>query len=110
MTIRSGRQTVRFDRPFMLEASGRSLPAGTYEVVTDEELVEGLSFPVYRRAATIMIVPAPAPSSATEMLTVDPARPHRGARTRWACRRGRRRGRKWAMMWFSARPTRRQAT
>ena len=72
MTIRSGRQTVRFDRPFMLEAAGRSLPAGTYEVVTDEQLVEGLSFPVYRRVATMMIVPAPAPSSATEMLTVDP--------------------------------------
>jgi hypothetical protein len=72
MTIRSGRQTVRFDRPFMLEAAGRSLPAGTYEVVTDEQLVEGLSFPVYRRVATMMIVPAPAPSSATEMLAVDP--------------------------------------
>ena len=35
--------------------------------------IEGLSFPVYRRVATIMIVPAPAPSSATEMLTVDPS-------------------------------------
>jgi len=72
MTIRTGRQTVRFDHPFTLQAAGRSLPAGTYEVVTDEELVEGLSFPVYRRVATMIIVPAPAPSSATEMLTVDP--------------------------------------
>jgi hypothetical protein len=72
MTTRSGRQTVRFDQPFTLEAAGRSLPAGTYEVITDEELVEGLSFPVYRRVATMIIVPAPAPSSATEMLTVDP--------------------------------------
>jgi hypothetical protein len=29
-----------------------SLPPGTYEVNTDEELLEGLSFPVYRRVAT----------------------------------------------------------
>jgi hypothetical protein len=28
-----------------------SLAAGNYEVVTDEELIEGVSFPVYRRVA-----------------------------------------------------------
>jgi hypothetical protein len=49
------------------------LPAGDYEVVTDEELIEGISFPIYRRVATMM--PAPTPSSqapSIEMLTIDP--------------------------------------
>jgi len=40
-------------------------------VVTDEELIEGLSFPVYRRVATMMFVPAESCPS-VEMVTVDP--------------------------------------
>ena len=72
MATRTRRKFVVFRNPFELKDVGRVLPAGSYEVVTDEELVEGLSFPVYRRVATMIIVPAPAPSSATEMLTVDP--------------------------------------
>ena len=48
------------------------LPAGSYEVVTDEELVEGLSFPVYRRVATTMLVPAQSHQGSVEMLTLDP--------------------------------------
>jgi len=72
MTVRTRRHSITFNNPFLLEAADRKLPAGTYEVVTDEELIEGLSFPVYRRVATMMIVPGPTSSSATEMLTVDP--------------------------------------
>ena len=48
------------------------MPAGSYEVVTDEELIEGLSFPVYRRVATTMLVPAQSCQGSVEMLTVDP--------------------------------------
>jgi hypothetical protein len=48
------------------------LPAGSYEVVTDEELIEGLSFPAYRRVATTMLVPAESFLGLVEMLTVDP--------------------------------------
>ena len=73
MSVRTRRHKVTFNNPFLLEAASRKLPAGTYEVVTDEELIEGLSFPVYRRVATMMIVPGPVSSSATEMLTVDPS-------------------------------------
>jgi len=57
--------------PFLLNDIGRTLPAGEYEVLTDEELIEGLSFPVYRRVSTMIIVPAPRTSS-IEMPTVDP--------------------------------------
>ena len=47
---------------------------GQYEVVTDEELIEELSFPVYRRVSTLIFLPAQAhrPSS-IEMVNVDPA-------------------------------------
>jgi hypothetical protein len=54
-----------------LKDVGRTLPAGAYEVLTDEELIEGLSFPVYRRVSTMIIVPAPRTTS-IEMLTIDP--------------------------------------
>lgn len=71
MTTRTSRKTVTFKMPFSLEGIGRSLPAGSYEVITDEELVEGLSFPVYRRIATMMLVPGQL-SRSVEMVTVDP--------------------------------------
>jgi hypothetical protein len=61
---------IAFSRPFSLKGLGRILPPGRYEVVTDEELVEGLSFPVYRRVATMIM--ARTATSAIEMLTIDP--------------------------------------
>jgi hypothetical protein len=73
MIGRTNRQTVKFGHPFVIERGGRLLPAGDYEVVTDEELIEGLSFPVYRRVATMMLVPALSGGASVEMLTVDPA-------------------------------------
>ena len=48
------------------------LPAGSYEIVTDEELIEGLSFPVYRRVATTVLVRAQSALGSVEMLTIDP--------------------------------------
>jgi hypothetical protein len=49
------------------------LPPGKYQVVTDEELIEGLSFPVYRRVSTMIFVPSQfQPAASTEMVTVDP--------------------------------------
>jgi hypothetical protein len=42
-------------------------------LATDEELIEGLSFPVYRRVATLIFLPADAGQQASmEMVTVDP--------------------------------------
>ncbi len=49
MTLRTTSKIVTFARPFTLRGVGRLLPAGNYPVVTDEELIEELSFPVYRR-------------------------------------------------------------
>lgn len=73
MTTRTKRKMVTFVRPFLLDDIGRTLPAGEYEVLTDEELIEGLSFPVYRRVSTMIIVPAPPPrTTSIELLAVDP--------------------------------------
>lgn len=69
MIARTKHETVTFSHPFSLDGVSGVLPAGDYEVITDEELIEGLSFPVYRRVATMMMVPAQA---SVEMLTVDP--------------------------------------
>jgi hypothetical protein len=49
------------------------LPPGEYEVVTDEELIEGLSFPVYHRVSTAIMVPAQSHrASSVEMVAIDP--------------------------------------
>lgn len=74
MMTRTHRQHVVFNRPFLIKGIDRLLPSGAYEVVTDEELIEGLSFPVYRRVSTMIFVPAQSqhPSSSIEMLTIDP--------------------------------------
>jgi hypothetical protein len=57
MTIRSRRETITFQHPFRIKGIDRSLPAGDYEVITDEEMIEGLSFAAYRRIATMIVVP-----------------------------------------------------
>ena len=72
MLRRTRDQTWTFNKAFLLNGVDRALPPGSYRVVTDEELIEGLSFPVYRRVATMMFVPGPNGSS-LEMLTIDPA-------------------------------------
>jgi len=73
MIARSLSKEVVFDRPFLLPGVDRTLPAGSYRVVTDEELIEGISFPVYRRVATMIFVPASTHwISSIEMVTIDP--------------------------------------
>jgi hypothetical protein len=49
MTTRTSNKTVTFRRPFVLGGFDEVLPAGAYCVETDEELLEGMSFPAYRR-------------------------------------------------------------
>jgi hypothetical protein len=62
---------VVFGHSFELKGVDRNLPPGTYKVVTDEELIEELSFPVYRRVSTMIFVPAES-GAAVEMVTIDP--------------------------------------
>ena len=71
MTIRSRRETITFRHPFRIRGIDRLLPPGAYEVITDEEMIEGLSFASFRRVATMIMVPAETPrSSAMEMVSI----------------------------------------
>lgn len=73
MTSRSSAKEAVFRKPFTLNGIDGVLPAGSYRVVTDEELIEGVSFPVFRRVATMIFVPARhGRSSSIEMVNIDP--------------------------------------
>ena len=73
MTTRSRRETIAFRHPFRIKGIDRLLQAGAYEVITDEEMIEGLSFASFRRVATMIMVPGAAPrSSSMEMISISP--------------------------------------
>jgi hypothetical protein len=73
MIARTREKMVSFTKPFVLAGVDHALPAGEYRVKTDEELIEGISFPVYRRVATMIFVPAQTQRGAIEMVAIDPA-------------------------------------
>ena len=58
MTVRTTSKTVTFMHPFNLSGTDEVQPAGTYTVETDEELLQTLSLPAYRRISTLMRLPA----------------------------------------------------
>jgi hypothetical protein len=69
MATRTRRETVYFKHPSTLQGIDRLLPAGPYQIVTDDEMIEGLSFPCYRRVATMIMVPIAASyTAAMEMM------------------------------------------
>jgi hypothetical protein len=72
MNSRTSTITVTFKRPFKLKGVDRELPPGDYPVTTDEELIEGLSFPVYRRMSTTIMVPVDQSPLSIEMVQIDP--------------------------------------
>jgi hypothetical protein len=70
MTMRTSRKTVTFRRPFSLTGMDAAQPAGTYAVETNEELLDGLSVPAWRRTATVILLrPQAGPG---EDLEIDP--------------------------------------
>lgn len=70
MTTRSRREIVTFRHPFAIKGIDRRLPAGDYEIITDEEMIEGLSFASFRRTGTMIMAPA-ARGTSMEMLSID---------------------------------------
>jgi hypothetical protein len=72
MMTRSHSKTVVFSHPFELKGVDRVLPPGDYRVVTDEELIQDLSFPVYRRISTMIFIPVEAYNASIEVVTIDP--------------------------------------
>jgi hypothetical protein len=57
MATRTTDSLVHFDHPFSIEGIARTLPAGEYRVVNEEESIEGLSFMAYRRVSTSIVLP-----------------------------------------------------
>lgn len=73
MSMRIAETVVTFTRSFSLTGTDAVQPPGTYEVVTEEEQIPGLSFVVFRRLATTLHVPAsPAPGQRRKAIAVDP--------------------------------------
>ena len=73
MTVRTSQKTVVFTRPFVLNGIIETQPAGDYIVETDEELLEGISFPAYRRVLTLIhLHEKPNRPGVRETLTIDP--------------------------------------
>lgn len=72
MTTRTSTKTVTFKQPFTLRGLDRAFPAGDYTVETDEELIQGLSFPVYRRVLSqIHLRTVPEHPGCSQVLKID---------------------------------------
>lgn len=69
MSIRTSRSTVTFNAAFSLRNVSGALPAGSYEVETEEEIIEGNDRTIYRRVATLLYVRT---AGMTRACTVDP--------------------------------------
>lgn len=73
MSERTSRKAVTFIRPFSVSGIDEVLPPGTYPVETDEELLPGLSFPAYRRVATLICLRSqPGHAIMEQMVEIDP--------------------------------------
>ena len=72
MTVRTSNKTVTFTRPFSLSGIDAQA-AGTYSVETNEELIQGVSFPAYRRMETLIFLPSrPGGAIVERVVNVDP--------------------------------------
>ena len=70
MTTRTTSKTIVFTRPFVLAGLDGAQPAGAFVVETNEERLEGVSFPAWRRHSTVIrLHPTP---GLTLSATVDP--------------------------------------
>jgi hypothetical protein len=71
MAARIRYETVTFRNEFSLSGIERMQPPGRYEIEIEEELITELSFPAYRRSATVIRLPS-SQSGRYEAATVDP--------------------------------------
>ncbi len=67
--MRTTRSAVTFDHPFVLNTDSGELPAGDYEIETDEEEILALERTAYRRAAVYFYAGS---GGSTRMLIIDP--------------------------------------
>jgi len=73
MTMRTSHKTVTFAQPFSLNGIDEVQAAGTYTVETNEEPLQGVSFPAYRRMETLIFLPSPPGGARVErVVKIDP--------------------------------------
>ena len=73
MLTRTTSKTINFTKPFVLGDFDEVLPSGDYIVEMDEELLQGVSFNVYRRIAVTVRLPAKIGNpELSRALTIDP--------------------------------------
>lgn len=73
MEGRTRTETVTFHHPFRLRSHPGLMPAGPYAMRVEEEMVEGLSFPAWRRTV-VTITPQGLPAGRLlQSWSVDPA-------------------------------------
>ena len=73
MTRRTTTKTVTFKHPFAIEGLEGWQPAGSYIVDAEEELLQDLSFPAWRRVHTSLRLPQRSGGCLTHHVTLDPA-------------------------------------
>ena len=67
--LRTTRSSMTFAAPFRLSAFDAPLPEGTYDIDTEERIIEGNERNVYLRVATLIHVRS---GGKAETVTVDP--------------------------------------
>lgn len=70
MTIRTTRKMVEFTTPFQLPEFNEPLPPGSYEVETEEEMLEGIAHTAFHRTTMTLRIQR---GSAIEHHPIDPA-------------------------------------
>ncbi len=69
MALRTTRSSVIFKAPFRLAALDEILPAGLYEIDTEEEIIEGNERTAYVRVATLLHLRT---AGMLQIVTIDP--------------------------------------
>ena len=73
MTMRTTSRTVTFIHPFNLSGMDKEQSARTYTVEADEELLQTLSLPAYKRISTLIRLPArPRSTTVTQIVEINP--------------------------------------
>lgn len=73
MNSRTITSNVTFAYPFVISGYEGALPPGSYEVIVEEELLEGVSFEAYRRTASFLLISGRGGQAGeTEMRLIDP--------------------------------------
>ncbi|GGJ06217.1 hypothetical protein [Neoroseomonas lacus] len=73
MEARTTSEVMEFHHPFLVSSRSGPLPAGQYRVETEEEMIESLSFPAWRRISLTIARHGLASGRLVQALAITPA-------------------------------------